>query len=196
MFCPNPSTIPEQPRAGSYPVSGHLGEPYQIMAPNYENRNDIELPRISFRKTLETVPIYDGYNLTVSQFAQACRRAKEIISPSSERNLARLLCNKLRGRALVAVEDEEFNNVTQLIDLLTTAFGTQKTIDQYKGELSSIYLKRNEHILDFINRVKDLRSVITDSERCEYGDLNINLAEIDKLTARSFCDGLPLQYRL
>jgi hypothetical protein len=153
-------------------------------------------PKITFQETLETVPIYDGNNMSISQFIRACRRAKDVVPASSERNLTHLLINKLRGRALAAVEDEPCDNVTELIDLLNNAFETQKTIDQYKGELNIIYLKPNEHILDYISRVKDLRSSIMDAGRREYRNNERYENEIDNLTVRSFCEGLPLEYRL
>ncbi|KYQ48516.1 hypothetical protein ALC60_12438 [Trachymyrmex zeteki] len=96
-----------------------------------------------------------------------------------------------------AVEDEPCNSVTDLIDLLTDAFGTAKNLDQYRGELSIIYLKPGEHILDYISRVKDLRTAILDAERREHGELDSYfVAEIDNLTTRSFYEGLPLDYRL
>jgi len=85
----------------------------------------------------------------------------------------------------------------ELIDLLTGAFGSSKTADQYRGELSTIYLKPNEHILDYISRVKDLRTDIPDMERRDKKRLDSHfVAEIDSLMARSFFEGLPLDYRL
>lgn len=154
-------------------------------------------PKVTFREATESVPNFDGYNISLSQFVRACRRAREIVPSSSERNLTKLLINKLRGRAYSAVEDEPCENVTQLIDLLNIAFGSPKTIDQYRGELSTIHLRPREHILDYITRVKDLRTAILDEERRETGYLTERtMIEIDGLTARSFCDGLPLEYRL
>lgn len=158
---------------------------------------EIQTPRVSFREATDSVPYFDGYNIPLAQFTRACRRAREIIPPFCERNLTKLLINKLGKRAYYAVEDEPCNSVTDLIDLLTDAFGTAKTLDQYRGELSIIYLKPGEHILDFISRVKDLRISILDSERRERGDLDPRfISEIDDLTARSFYQGLPLEYRL
>lgn len=93
------------------------------------------------------------------------RPSKEIIPPNSERNFTRLLINKLRERAYSAIEDEPCDTVTQLADLLNGAFGTPKTIDQFRGELSIIYIKDNEHMLDYISRVKDLRTSILYAER-------------------------------
>lgn len=154
-------------------------------------------PKVTFREATESVPHFDGYNISLNQFTRACRRAREIVPPSSERNLTKLLINKLRGRAYSAVEDEPCESVTQLIDLLNVAFGSPKTIDQYRGELSTIHLKPKEHILDFITRVKDLRTAILDEERRVNSYLTERvMMEVDGLTARSFCDGLPLEYRL
>lgn len=172
-------------------------EPSVPLSASGENYYENNVPKLTFREALETVPYFDGYNMSVSSFARACRRAQEVMPASSERNLTRLLINRLRGRAQAAVEDEPCGNITQLIDLLTNAFGSQKTINQYRGELSIIHIRKGEHILDYISRVKDLRSAIVDSERRERGRLmSTQLADIDSLTARSFCEGLPLEYRL
>lgn len=158
---------------------------------------DETAPRVSFKEAIETVPRFDGYNMPLAQFARACRRALETVPPFSERNLTRLLMNKLDGRAYYAVEDEPCDTITQLLDLLSGAFGAPKTIDQYRGELSTVYMRPFEHMLDYIIRVKDLRSSILDEERRIRGSLGNSItADVDNLTARSFCDGLPLEYRL
>jgi len=154
-------------------------------------------PKVSFREATETVPYFDGYNIPLAQFTRACRRACEIIPPTAERNLTKLLINKLGQRAYYAVEDEPCDTVTELIDLLTGAFGSPKTLDQYRGELSTIFLRPNEHVLDYISRVKDIRTAILDAERRDKRKLDPHfIAEINNLTARSFYEGLPLEYRL
>lgn len=107
-----------------------------------------------------------------------------------------MVCNKLRDRVAAAVEDEPCSSIMQLIDLLNGAFGSLKPVDQYRGELSMIFLKPHEHILDYISRVKDLRSAIIDSMRREGADSANQLAEVDRFIIRSFCDGLPLAYHL
>jgi len=59
-------------------------------------------PRISFRE--ETIPSFDGYNIPLSQFVRACRRARKMIPASAEVSLTKILINKtartrlLRGR--------------------------------------------------------------------------------------------------
>jgi len=171
---------------------------YGITAPvSGEMRDNTQpIPKVTFREATEAVPYFDGYNIPLQQFIRTCRRAREIVPPAAEVNLTKLLINKLRNRAYYAVEDEPCDTVTQLIDLLTKAFGTPKTIDQYRGELSTIHLKPHEHIIDFISRVKDIRTSILDIERRNKGHLDPRfISEINGLTARSFCQGLPLEYR-
>lgn len=169
----------------------------QPTVPGEDSAEISPIPKVSFREATESVPTFDGYNISLSQFVRACRRAKEIVPASSERNLTKLLINKLRGRAYYAVEDEPCETITQLIDLLTTGFGSPKTVDQYRGELSTVFIKPNEHMLDYISRVKELRAAIFDTERREKGFISNSLTkEIDKMTAKSFRDGLPLEYRL
>lgn len=156
-----------------------------------------ESPRISYREATDLVPYFDGSNIPLSQFTQACRRAKEVVPSRCEFNLTKLLINKLRGRAYYAVEDETCGTVTQLIDLLTAAFGHSKTLDQYQGELGSIYLRPKEHIIDYISRVKELRSAILDCYRRQHYEIdNATVVSVNKLVVRSFCEGLPLEYRL
>lgn len=155
------------------------------------------IPQISFRDVLEKIPWFDGQNMPLLQFLRACLWAKEIFPPSSEKILTRLLLTKLRGRAACVVEDEVCESITQLSDLLNSAFGPLKTIGEYRGELSSIYIKRGENINDYISRVKDLRFLILDMERRTRGSLTDEIsAEIDALTAHSFCEGLPLNIRI
>ncbi|KYN11070.1 hypothetical protein ALC57_16788 [Trachymyrmex cornetzi] len=146
---------------------------------------------------MESVPYFDGYNNPLARFARVCRRAREIIPPTAERNLTKLLVNKLGNRAYYAVEDEPCETVADLIDLLTGAFGSPKTLDQYRGELSTIFLRPGKHVLDYISRVKDLRTAILDTERREKRTSDPHfISEIDNLTTRSFCDGLPFEYRI
>ena len=61
-------------------------------------------------------------------------------------------------------------------------------LDELKGDLAHIYMKKREHILDYIGRVKELRSATIDCDR----DL-VDTRDIDELTARRFLKGLPNQ---
>ncbi|XP_024941855.1 uncharacterized protein LOC112494513 [Cephus cinctus] len=59
----------------------------------------IYLPHSSLKDALEGVPTFDGSNISVHTFIQACKNAKELVSPAVISPLIRLLKNKLRGEA-------------------------------------------------------------------------------------------------
>lgn len=152
-------------------------------------------PGISLREVLATVPTFNGYNVSLSRFTNACKRARDLLPRSNHDTLLKLLVNKLYGRAYIAVEEEAYKNVDALLDILTSTFGENKTTDQYRGELSSIYLKPGEHILDYIGRTKALYSAIIDSNRRD-GNKYPNPEELNGLTIRAFYNGLPRTYKL
>lgn len=183
------------------PFPGHIGQAGYNMPPPLRSNdtfNDASfMPKITFREATDSIPLFDGYNTPLLQFTRACRRAREMIPAAAERNLTKLLINKLRNRAYYAVEDQTCETVTQLVDLLTRAFGQRKTINEYRAELSTVFMKPNEHILDYISRVKDLRSMILDVERREKGQIDLHFSsELDELTKRTFLKGLPFELRV
>ncbi|KYM96838.1 hypothetical protein ALC62_12489 [Cyphomyrmex costatus] len=101
-------------------------EPAPTFRHNYEYSHPVPQPvngspeiKVSFREATESVPYFDGYNIPLSRFTRACRRAREIVPPTAERNLTKLLINKLGNRAYYAVEDEPCESISDLIDLLT-----------------------------------------------------------------------------
>ncbi|KYM94267.1 hypothetical protein ALC62_15100 [Cyphomyrmex costatus] len=180
-----------------FPAGQRFSGSQEPPLPSSSVADSAQPPPISLREATDSVPWFDGYNVPVSQFVRACRRAREMVPPHYERPLTILLINKLRGRAYGAVEDESCATVTQLIDLLNGAFESSKTIHQRRGELSTCYIKLGEHMLDYISRVKELRSSILDAERRMRGTVSDRItAEIDELTAASFYDGLPSLYRI
>ncbi|KAK2577732.1 hypothetical protein KPH14_000713, partial [Odynerus spinipes] len=61
---------------------------------------------VPLSEVIHTVPVYDGKNMPVLQFARACRRARTMIPDHGEPHLVRLLRSKLVGIAYLAVEDE------------------------------------------------------------------------------------------
>jgi len=144
-------TTPCEPTAPIFP-----GYAAPINRAPINNFDESPAPKVSFREATEFVPYFDGYNIPFAQFTSACRRAQDVIPPSAERNLTKLLINKL-GRRTYYAADEPCDTVTELIDLLSDAFDTCKIPEQCRGELSMIHIKPGEHMLDYICRVKDLR---------------------------------------
>lgn len=144
-----------------------------------------EWTNFGLREALELVPVFDGTNVPVLQFSRACLRARNIVAPAAEQTLTQLIYTKLRGRALSAVEDEVLYTVSELCDRLKDVFGSYRTVDHYRGDLANIFMRPSEHILDYIARVKDLRSAILDTTHD-----NTPTRSIDKFVSRCFIDGL------
>ena len=168
--------------------------------PETLNRNNTPdhdpTPQITLKDAIETVPNFNGHNIPVVQFARACNRAKALVPPQAEPQLARLLRNKLQDHACLAVEDRVFDSVNDLIKQLKRTFSPAKTSDHYRGELANIIKGNNEHILEYISRVKDLRFAILEEDREYYRDFSRNHPEdLDRLTLDSFVDGLPPHIR-
>lgn len=151
----------------------------------------------TIREALELVPKYDGHSMPVLQFVRACKRAKELIPLTFESHLVRLLRNKLVGHAYLAVEDETHETINQLIDCLKRTFGPARDSNYYRGQLSMNYKKPSDHILDYIGRVKDLRTAIIEGDQTQFGRTlnNCEIEQIDSYVLESFFEGLPPEYR-
>ncbi|XP_036148791.1 uncharacterized protein LOC118647637 [Monomorium pharaonis] len=150
------------------------------------------------RDALELVPKYDGHNIPVWQFARACKRAKESIPLVDEALFVRMLRNKLSHHAYLAVEDETHLTVDKFLDALKRAFGPGRSANYYRGQLSIAYKKPGEHILDFIGRVKDLKTAIIEGDQITF-NRPLSEAEINAIEAyalEAFYEGLPREYRL
>lgn len=150
------------------------------------------------RDALELVPKYDGHNIPVWQFARACKRAKESIPLIDEAHFVRMLRNKLSNHAYLAVEDEIHPTVEKFVDCLKRTFGSGRSSNYYRGQLSMAYKKQNEHILDYIGRIKDLRTAIIEGDQTNL-DRSLNeleITSIDSFALEAFYEGLPREYRI
>ncbi|KAF7379261.1 hypothetical protein HZH68_017106 [Vespula germanica] len=154
--------------------------------------DSFESYNISIREAISMVPQYDGYNISIGTFTRACKRARELILFNAEETATRLIIKKLRGQVYSIVKDYNIYSIDRLCDILWENLCTQ-----YKVELSNIYMDQDEHILEFIDRVKDLRQVICNEERYKSHELTEEKRKkIDEFILISFCHGLPLEYRL
>lgn len=148
---------------------------------------------ISIRDALENVPIFDGNNISILQFGRACRRALDLISSCDESKLVRAIRSKIQGRAYIAIEDETHNTIDNLLESLRRKFSPLKHSSYYRGLLSDIYKYPNEHTLDYIGRIKDLRTAIQDGERQEGKPID---PELETFILRCFVTGLSAEHKI
>lgn len=64
------------------------------------------------------------------------------------------------------MEDHDVISIDRRCDILREIFDLHRTLKQYKAELSNTFMRKDEHILDCIDRVKDLHQIIVDEEQC------------------------------
>lgn len=146
-----------------------------------------------WRDVLDSIPTFDGHNMTVIKFSRICKRASEMVPPNLEPQLVRAIRAKITGRAYIAIEDETHQSMTDLIDSLRSKFAPLKSPHYYKGKLADIFKAPQEHVLDYISRVKDLKSAVIDSEKSEGKPVD---PELDSFTLKCFVDGLPTDHRI
>ncbi|CAL1671636.1 unnamed protein product [Lasius platythorax] len=154
-------------------------------------------PKSYLRDALELVPKYDGHNIPVWQFARACKRAKETVPLVDETMFVRMLRNKLTHHAYLAVEDEIHPTVEKFLDCLKRSFGPGKSSNYYRGQLSMTFKKPNEHVLDYIGRIKDLKTAIIEGDQTSFGRplSEIEISSIESFALEAFLEGLPRDYR-
>lgn len=155
-------------------------------------------PKSYLRDALDLVPKYDGHNIPVWQFARACKRSKESIPLVDEAAFVRMLRNKLTHHAYLAVEDEIHPTVDLFLDALKRTFGPGRSSNHYRGQLSSTYKKPNEHILDYIGRIKDLKTAIIEGDQTNAGRplSQDEIGAIDSFALEAFYEGLPREHRV
>lgn len=158
----------------------------------HSSPNSVEQSPIRLKDVAESIPKYDGQRISVLHFSKICERSLDLIPPQQEFYLVQLIINKLQGHAYTAIEGSHFSTVCDLTRKLKQIFGPNKSLNQYKGELGNAFMKSNENILDYVARIKELRTAIIDGEF----ELNKRLDDwiidnIDSDVLDSFVNGLP-----
>ncbi|XP_068990133.1 uncharacterized protein [Neodiprion pinetum] len=151
---------------------------------------------ISVEDALAVVPKFDGKNITVMQFNRACKRALEMVAPSLEGYLTRLIRSKLADRAYAVIEDENFATLQGLLDKLTEVFAPIRSANHYRGELGQLYKHSDEHVLDYIGRTRDIKTGLIEAERRKNRELTKSeIIRLDEEVLEAFIGGLPSDCR-
>lgn len=165
-------------------------EEYQSMPA--QNEVPASFPILKLKDVASNIPAYDGYKISVFQFARACERARDLLSSVQEPQLVQFIINKLEGDAYQVVEGNMYTRVVDLLDKLKAIFAPNKSIAQYRGELANTYKLPAETILKYAGRVKDLKFAILDGNRRQGKSISRTfIEEIDGEVLEAFINGLP-----
>lgn len=156
-----------------------------------QNEVSIQMPTLKLKDVVTNIPNFDGYKISVFQFARSCERARDLLSSVQEPQLVQLIVNKLEGDAYQAAEGNMYTRVVDLLDKLKAIFAPNKSIAQYRGELANAYKASNETILKYAGRIKDLKFAIIDGSRRQgKGTSRALMAEVDEEVLEAFINGL------
>jgi len=110
----------------------------------------------SFREIIETISIFDGYNILLVTFIKECRQIQGFISRSEEPEIAYMIKDRLRDRSRVVPGCSTFTGIMQLIDELREYFGQKYTPPVYKDSFLRLRQRKDEGTLDYVSRTRDL----------------------------------------
>ncbi|XP_043498474.1 uncharacterized protein LOC122521802 [Polistes fuscatus] len=163
--------------------------------PSYLSNSSLEL-----QEYIEHVPNFDGYNISVTQFSRACRRALDSLpagySLEVEASLTRLLLLKLSGHAYLVTESLKIDRVEHLIERLKDAFLPSRGPNYFRGQLFTEYMRPGERALDYFVRVRELTQLVLDETAKESGRLERGMEiTIEREGLDAFIKGLPRDYK-
>lgn len=195
---PIEQTPPDTPFSLRFSTLGNLHASTNSPVGTNNNSCPTGYSKAYLRDALELVPKYDGHNIPIWQFTRACKRAKEAVALIDEALFVRMLRNKLTHHAYLAVEDEMHTTVDKFLDALKRTFGPGRSSNYYRGQLSITYKKPNEHILDYIGRIRDLRTAIIEGDQANLDRALMapEIVSIDSFALEAFYEGLPREYRI
>lgn len=134
---------------------------------------------VTIKDALRVIPEYDGSNIPLRQFLEGCDEAREMIDPSAEKNLVKLLRCKITGEARQTIAGQSFDSLEKLREFLKSIFAPAKTVAQLLGDLGKEFQRERESVITFANRMRDLGSAVLEAERIRRGTV-----------AESFCENI------
>jgi len=114
------------------------------------------------------------------------------------RNRHRESINKQLSEDAYAILGEETRTtITELIDILKTAFGSRRTLLDCYANLKHLQQDQGEDILHYIDRTMTLHQEIIEAETHEKGCITDTISsEINSKVSIAFCLGLPCMIQL
>ena len=125
---------------------------------------------VSLRDALEVVPIFTGDNISLDQFIEGCREAKDMLPAGAESNLTKLIKTKVKGEARKCVSGGQYRSVEDIIDSLKRVYSLNKSVYQLQGELGNIYQWDSEKVISYATRVRELGEKILDAHKANNND--------------------------
>lgn len=145
----------------------------------------------SIRDALEAIPNYDGTNIPFVYFVEGCEEALSMILPFHEVNLVRATRNKLKGDVHRSILGQIFFTMHELVEFLRIKYGPRETVYEAQGRLAYLCQKKDEKVVTYANRVRELGKRILDAQKRETGQVTQEFRNsVEKHLKTSFLRGL------
>lgn len=150
---------------------------------------------LSIKDAIDLIPKYNGFNIPLTTFVQACRESLTMIQRENEGVFTRLIKMRLFGEALKATQGKIFLTVDELAKYLDTMFGSAKTCLQLGGELAIMKQKDGENGVSFANRIRTIAQEISEAAKRESRDTDNFVVQLEKDKVKHFIRGLRWEVR-
>uniref|UniRef100_A0ABD2X824 CCHC-type domain-containing protein n=1 Tax=Trichogramma kaykai TaxID=54128 RepID=A0ABD2X824_9HYME len=142
---------------------------FHFDTPDEDENQDMAARRgPSFKDILQLVPNFSGRDKEeANKFIKGCRLADELLEQNQKADFLKFIKVKLSGVALECINPTALASIAALTEFVEKNFGTRKLFFECYGDLSKLKQGKNEGVLTFFSRLKDLQRVIEAAARRE-----------------------------
>lgn len=119
---------------------------------NAQNNDAVEPYKLS--EIFSLVPEYDGDQISLNTFINACNRALQMCTNDQQILLAIKIKNQLRGKAAQLINSRDLNTWDEISQLLTVHFGDPRDLTSLIQDLQRMFQLPNENPLTFAARLQ------------------------------------------
>lgn len=123
-------------------------------AANQANENAAEIEPYKLSEIFSLVPEYDGDQISLNTFINACNRAHQMCTNDQQILLVIKIKNQLRGRAAQLINSRDINTWNDISQLLTVHFGDPRDLTSLIQDLQRMSQLSNENPLTFAARLQ------------------------------------------
>ena len=149
---------------------------------------------------VDLIPIFSGNNISVQAFSRECKFAEEGVAPHLRPLFVKLLRTKIQGEAELYIKNLRFETLSELLNILETAFMASKTPFQIHSEIACMKQNTGESTLSYATRALDLftKMVEITERQSPVSIAAIKIRDYDSEMASCFCLGLrnELEFRV
>lgn len=158
-----------------------------------------EVRGLSLSNILDCIPRFNGSNIKLTSFLDGLTVALQLLPNHLNGELAKLVRLKLYGEALRSIEDKEFGTIEQITEYLEDVFGSSKTYHDWTGEIAKVRQNKDETVVIYLNKMKEIIKEIKKSARREKRltaeTEQAFLQELDKDCLKFFLRGIRFDIR-